>query len=196
MIIEDETCVNGGTDISLKKSQLEMILNTVYPQSGSQVFATLMTPNHGRNMYITEFNPLNGYYSILNDIEQSIIEDTGNIWTNYSPCPRCVLALLDHYNKPGNDKPTIHVARIYTESNKFSDAVSSLQCLAKLEHVGFSILPWDFNAFKQYISESCANEIDKHGENYFLEEYMKLGTQLQFIHQLSRNLHANSWCDL
>ena len=172
-----------------------MILNTVYPQSGSQVFATLMTPNHGRNMYITETRPLNGYYSMLNDIEQSHIEDTGNIWTNYSPCPTCVLALLNYYNKPGNDKPTIHVARIYTESNKFSDAVSSLQCLAKLEHVGFSILPWDFNAFKQYISESCANEIDEHDETYFFEEYMKLGTQLEFIHQLSQNKHANSWCD-
>ena len=196
MITEDEICVNEGTDTSLKKSQLEMILNTVYPQSGSQVFATLMTPNHGRDMYITEIDALNIYYSMLNDIEQSHIEDTQNIWTNYSPCPHCVLALLDHYNKPGNDKPTVHVARIYTQSNKFNDAIRSLQCLAKLEHVGFSILPWDFSAFKQYISESCAKEIGERDEiNNFSEEYMKLVTQIEFIHQLSQSPHANSWCE-
>lgn len=184
-----------GAD-SLMKSQLEMILNTVYPQSGSQVFATLMTPNHGRNMYITETNALYSYYSMLNDFEQSHIEDTGNIWTNYSPCPNCVLALLNHYNKPGNDKPAIHVARIYTESNKFEDAVRSLQCLAKLEHVGFSILPWDFIAFKQFISESCVKEISEHDEKSdFSEEYMKLVTQIEFIHQLSQSSHANSWCE-
>lgn len=187
--------MNEGTD-PLKKSHLEMILNTVHPQSGSQIFATLMTPNHGRNMYITETDALHGYYSMLNDIEQSHIEDTGNIWTNYSPCPYCVLALLNHYNKPGNDKPTIHVARIYTKSSKFDDAVRSLQCLAKLEHMGFSILPWDFNAFKQLISESCAKEIaERDEEGEFSEEYMKLTTQIEFVHQLSQSSHANSWCE-
>ena len=195
MVTEDETCVNEGTD-PLRKSQLDMILDTVYPQSGSQVFTTLMTPNHGRNMYVTETNAINAYYSMLNGIEHGHIDDTGNIWTNYSPCPNCVLVLLNHYNKPGNDKPTIHVARIYTESNKFDDAVRSLQCLAKLEHVGFSILPWDFNAFKQFTSESCAKEIGERDEkSEFTMEYMKLTSQIEFIHQLSQSSHANSWCE-
>ena len=111
--------------------------------------------------------------------------------------PLCAKALLNHY-KPdsGIEKPTIHVAGIYTASNKFSDAVESLQCLAKLEHVGFSILPWDFNAFKQFVSESaCMQEINEHHENNSIE-YMKLVAQLGFIHQISeKNSHANSWCE-
>ena len=99
---EDPTCINGGTDNSLKKSQLEMILNTV---SGSQVFATLVTPNHGRDMYITDgletiYKPLKSYQNMFNAIEQGHIDDTGNIWANYSPCPICARALVHHYNKP------------------------------------------------------------------------------------------------
>ena len=171
-----------------------MILNTVYSQSGSQVFTTLVTPNHGGNMYITETNPLTSYQALLNAIEQGHIDDTGNIWTNYSPCPVCARALLGHYNKASN-KPTIHVARIFTDNNTFGAAVTSLQCLAKLEYEGFSIMPWDFNKFKQYITESCANEIDERDEGNFKEEYMKLVTQVEFIHEVSQNSHANSWCD-
>ena len=187
--------MNEGTDASLKRSQLEMILNTLYPQSGSQVFATLITPNHGRNMYFTETDPpINIYRNLINDIEHSQVGETGNIWANYSPCPQCAMALLNHYNKPGNDKPTIHVARIYTASNKFSDAVRSLQCLAKLEHVGFSIVPWDFEAFKQFVSESCVQEIDEHNNQNFFNEYQELVRQLVFINQLSQSSHANSWC--
>ena len=126
------------TDGSLKRSQLKMILNT---QSGSQVFTTLITPNHGQNMYTTEtesdHDPINIYRSMINDIEHSHVAERGNIWANYSPCPLCAKALLSHYGK--TDKPTIHVARIYTASNNISDVVKSLQCLAKLEHEGFSI---------------------------------------------------------
>ena len=154
--LKDATCVNRGTDNSLMRSQLEMILNTVYSQSGSQDFTTLVTPNQGGNMYISKTKPLSTYQDLLNAIEQGHIDDTGNIWTNYSPCPVCVRVLLDHYSKASN-KPTIHIARIFTESDMYVDAVTSLQCLAKLEHVGFRIIPWDFNQFKQYINELCAN---------------------------------------
>ena len=88
----DNICVNGGTGDSLKKSQLEMILNTVtsYPQSGVQVFDTLITPNYGQNMYTTDTNPINVYLSMINDIEHSRIAETrdNTIWANYSPCPQ------------------------------------------------------------------------------------------------------------
>ena len=192
--IKDAPCVNGGTDNSLMKSQLEMILNTVYSPSGLQVFTTLVTPNHGGNMYISETRPLSTYEDLVNAIEQGHIDDTGNIWTNYSPCPVCARTLLNHYSKASN-KPTIHIAQIYTENDTYVDAVTSMQCLAKMEHVGFSIMPWNFNQFKRYINESCANRIDERNERMFKEEYMKLVAHVEFIHQVSQISHASSWCE-
>ena len=192
---EDATCVNGGTDNSLTKSQLEMILNTVYPPSGLKVFTTLVTPNHGGNMYISETEPLSTYQALLNAIDSGNINDTGLIWTNYSPCPVCARALVGHYKN--SDKPAIHIAQIYTNNNTYGEAITSLQCLAKLEHEGFSIMPWDFNQFKQYINESCANKIDERdeGNSKFNEEYMKLVSQVEVIHEVSQSSHANSWCE-
>ena len=55
-------------------------------------------------------------------------------------------------------------------------------------------MPWDFDKFKKYITESCANEIDERDEGKFKEEYMKLVAQVGFIHEVSQNSHANSWC--
>ena len=78
----------------------------------------------------------------------SVIRDSTNIWTNYSPYPTCVHALIGKYNKPDDIKPTVHVARIYTASNGLTHIIESLQCLGKLEHEGFSVQPWNFNELK------------------------------------------------
>ena len=197
----DVTCVNtADTTGALQKSQLEMILDTVYPVTGNHMpFTTLITPNRGLKMYITETNPLNAYQVMFNAIEHHIIPETGNIWTNYSPCPDCIAALFKHYNKPDDDKPTIHVARIYTKGSSFSDAVETLQCLAKLVHAGFSVVPWNFNEFKDhssFIHESCKTEIDTYvGSEKFSKEYLELVDHVGFIDQLSQNPHVNSWCE-
>ena len=184
------TCVAEGTQYSLKKSQLEMILNTVYSQTGGQVHTTLITPDQGKDTYTDEINPLKAYQVMISTVGQP-----SNIWANYSPCPHCVRALIKNYEKSTN-KPTVHITKIYINSSQFSDTVEALQCLAKLKHVGFSLEEWNFVEFKAVISDStCKEEINERlGNNQFTTEYMKLASQLEFVRQISESPHANSWC--
>ena len=193
-------CVDPETSNSLQRIQLEMILDTVHPVTGNPTpFTTLITPDHGATMYITELNPLIAYQIMLNEFVANNIE-TDNIWVNYSPCPTCTTALLNHYNKPEDDKPTIHVAHVYTESNKLTQVIESLQCLAKLKHEGFDIVPWNFNEFKApqgvpVFVDECISDIDTYyGNVNFTSAYMDLERHTIFIQQLSENPHVNSWC--
>lgn len=83
VIIETEPCVAGSTSNSLQREQLEMILDLIYPITGNPTpFTTLVTPDHGVNMYVNEIYPLTAYQIML-----SGMGDTSNIWSNYSPCP-------------------------------------------------------------------------------------------------------------
>ena len=194
------TCVNTVTTGALQRSQLETILDTVYPVAGNHMpFTTLITPNRGIKMYSTEtnFDPLTTYQVMLNDIKHGIIPTTNDIWTNYSPCPDCVAALINLYEQ--GDKPTIHVAQVYTHDSNVSDTLKTLKCLAKLEHAGFSVVPWNFNEFKDhssFIHELCKEKIDAYfGSEKFNDEYSELVDHLEFINQLSQNPHVNSWCE-
>lgn len=185
------TCVAEGTQYSLKKSQLEIILNTVYSQTGGQVHTTLITPDQGKDVYTDEVNPLRAYQIMIGEVGQP-----SNIWANYSPCPDCVHALIKNYEKSTN-KPTVHIAKIYTKSTQFNDTVEALQCLAKLKHVGFSLVEWNFAELnKTVISDStCKEEINERlRKKQFMTEYMKLASQLEFVRQISESSHANSWC--
>ena len=185
-----------GTSISLQKAQLEMILDTVYPATGNPIpFTNIITPDHGTSVYFHELTPLSAYQQML---ERST--ETDNIWANYSPCPSCARALLNHYNKPEDDKPTIHVARIYSESNSLTHVVDSFQCLAKLIHEGFDIIPWNFNEFKAPAGvpafiDTCTSLIDVYyGYGNFTSAYMELENHVRFVQELGQNPNSNSWC--
>lgn len=189
--------MEGSTSsTALEKAQLEMILDTVYPVTRNPIpFTNIITPDHGTIVYYDELSPLSAYRAMLEGISE-----TDNIWNSYSPCPSCARALLTHFNKPKLAKPTIHVARIYSESTKLTHVVESFQCLAKLVHEGFAIVPWDFNQFKTRddipaFIDTCISLIDAYyGDGNFTSAYMELVGQVTFIQELGQNPHANSWC--
>ena len=89
---------------------------------------------------------------------------------------------------------------VYTESNKLTQVIESLQCLAKLKHEGFDIVPWNFNEFKApqgvpVFVDECISDIDTYyGNVNFTSAYMDLERHTIFIQQLSENPHVNSWC--
>ena len=179
-------CVDGNTDNPLTKPDLKKILETVYQHT--ETLPTLITADGGQQMFIDASEPLKAYQKMID-----IADTPTNIWANYSPCLNCMLALV--YARY-SEKPTIHVASIYTESSTFRDAVKTLQCLAKLQHMGFAIQAWNFTEFKSYMTEECGQDIDDQLKNeQFSSEYMKLVSQVDFIHQLSKNPRANSWCE-
>ena len=195
-------CVlNEGTDHSLKMSTLKMVLNTIYPTTDTLIpRATILTPDHGRNMYINDVNtPQNAYYSMLD----SPSANTDHIWASYSPCPHCARSLLTRYksDEEGATKPTLHVARVYSNSSDLSDIIQSLQCLAKLQREGFNIVSWNFNEFKAAegtsLSTDCLQAITTaYGVANFTSAYMELELYVRFIQQLGGNPHASSWCEV
>ena len=183
----DGHCVNGSTGNRLTKPDLKKILETVYPHT--ETLPTLITADGGKNMFINASEPLQAYREMRNHAQTP----PSNIWANYSPCLNCIKSLV---NARYSEKPTIHVASIYTEKNTFRDAVETLQCLAKLQHMGFAIQAWNFTEFKLYMTEECGKVIDDQLENeQFSSEYMKLETQVDIIRQLSENPRVSSWCE-
>ena len=196
LVIFCTECVEGETSTSLTKAQLEMILDTVYPVTGNPIpFTNIITPDHGTTVFYNELSPLSAYQELLEEISE-----TDNIWNSYSPCPSCARALRTYFNKPELVKPTIHVARIYSESTKLTHVVESFQCLAKLIHDGFAIVPWDFDKFKTRddvpaFTDTCMSVIGAYyGDGNFTSAYMELVSQVTFIQQLGLNPHAHSWC--
>ena len=178
----------------MQREQLELILDTVFPVTGNPTPLTiLVTPDHGSTMYIDELDPLAAYQVML-----GAMGETTNIWTNYSPCPTCVLALLNHYDKPDDAKPTIHVARIYRESHSMTHIVQSLQCLGKLIYEGFTVVPWNFDDFKApedvvVFNDNCTSDITSYyGFSNFMSAYMELTSQVTFMQQIATS--ASSWC--
>ena len=194
---EEIECIIGGTEDSrLIGSKLETILNTLSPVTTNlRPHETIITANHGRNLYINELSdPLKAYQDMLEETTDEIT----NIWANYSPCPSCVRKLLSHYNKEEDNKPKIHVAQIYTNGEELSQIVTSLECLGKLANKGFEVVPWNFNTFRDvsFLTDECKsiiNEAYKH-EN-FTSTFMELNNLVTFINELGDSAHAKSWCE-
>ena len=180
--------MEGG---SLKKSHINRILDTVHHGLAT---TTLVTADGGKTMHIDDTKPLNAFGAAVYSAASAGV--VNNIWANYSPCPECVQALLLLLGKDTN-KPTIHIGRIYI-GDTFADMIESLQCLAKLKHEGFDIVPWDFSALRDTLTANDCKAVisERLGDDSFNTEYMKLVSYVNFIHQLSENQHASTWCTL
>ena len=193
LIIEDPECLTTGG--ALTHSKLDTILDTVYPINTNLIpHETILTPDHGKTLYYNEVDePLDAYRRM---IEETTGEIT-TIWANYSPCPSCVRKLLDVFKE--GDKPTIYFARVYKETETLSDIVTSLQCLGKLQHKGFSVVAWNFDTFKgdSVLTSECTSAITSaYTKENFTSALMELGRHVTFIQQLGDNTHASSWCEV
>ena len=198
-------CVlNEATDMSLNLSTLEKVLNTFSPDLSTLPHArrpsvNILTPDHGRNVYVGAGDHEVAYQMMLTSGRFS--NSTSHIWANYSPCRKCAHMLLNHTFKlgEGNNKPTLHVATVYSKTSNLSDIVQSLQCLAKLKHEGFEIETWNLEEFNGAegtpLNNSCAEAITTaYGRADFTSAYMDLEINVKFIKQLGDSPHASSWC--
>ena len=179
----------------LTLSKLDTILDTVYPINPNLIpHETILTPDHGKTLYDNDIEPLDPYRRM---IEETTGEIT-TIWANYSPCPSCVRKLLDAFKE--GDKPTIYFARVYyNETEKLSGIVTSLQCLGKLQHKGFSVVAWNFDTFKgdSVLTSECTSAITSaYTKENFTSALMELEGHATFIQELGKNPHASSWCEV
>ena len=186
-------CVPNGGIYSLRKAQLEMMLDSLYPSTGNSLpFTTILTPNQGTDMYVDETNDIRAYQIMLITHASSRVD---HIWANYAPCPTCVRVLISHFDKE-TEKPVVHVARITDFTNRVN--VDTLKCLARLKREGFDIQAFNFNEFKSRsppFNESCNSLIT----TYYQSSTFNLATEtlqshVTFIEQIGGNTHASTWC--
>ena len=192
-------CVPSGGTHSLQKEQLEMLLDTSYPVTGNPIpFSTVLTANHGTDMYVRETNPLEAYQVMLS---QHTSSDVNHIWANYAPCPACARALISHFEKE-TEKPVVHVARIidFTDNVTLVHVVDVLKCLAKLKHKGFDIQAFNFNEFMNRdpaFTDSCNSLITTYyGSANFTSAIEDLNSHVTFIQQIGGTTPANTWCPI
>ena len=79
-----------------------------------------------------------------------------------APCPDCAIMLKENYNNQA--KPTINIARPYIGKGKSGNGNKdvNMQCLAMLVQEGFNLVPWNWNRFKAYLTNSqCQNALNQ-----------------------------------
>lgn len=195
-------CVPGGTEYALQKTQLETILDTLYPATGNPVpFATIVTPNHGTDMYKQEISPLTAYQVMLGIHAP---EDIKHIWANFAPCPNCARALISHFSKKTEDeKPVIHIAQVIdsAQNKNFTHIIDSMKCLARLKKENFDIQAWNFNEFKgpddnpAFIAACNMLITEYYAYANFTSALEDLLTHVTFIEQLGENPYVHTWCN-
>ena len=182
---------------SMTLEDLKKMINTV-----EQVFGTLpthetyITLDYGETMF-TSYDPIQAYYRLFDMVETNHIPKPSEIWMTQSPCFVCARRLIYEYGKADSIKPTLRIANIYTGDNLL-DTVESLKCMAKMVHLNFTILPWEWMEVKNNLDhEDCIESIDLALQHLtFSAKQIALQKLIEFINELSLNPKVSSWCEV
>lgn len=195
-------CLENGTSSTptITYEDLKEVINTVEIVFGQQTtLKSYIAVDYGSTIY-SEFEPLISLFLLFsqfdNPANQNSLPDT--LWMSRSPCPGCAKRIMADYNKH-SIKPTIHVASFFT-GNNLEQTVESLKCLAKLKFLNYTVLPWDWNEFRDNLhNEDCKNAIGIAQENEdFLKKQSELLKILQFAEDLTQMPEdvLETWCSL
>ena len=182
----------------MTQEDLQQVINTVEIVFGTRsTLKTFVTVEYGSSMY-SEFEPLIALILLYSNYEGPSNSKTlpDKLWMSKSPCPACAKRIISDYHKE-EVKPTVYVASLFT-GNNFIESLESLKCLVKLMYLNYTVLPWDWNEFREHLhNEDCRNAIGIALENEgFVEKQKELLTVLEFAQELTR-LPENiieDWC--
>ena len=190
-------CINNSMYTeSMTLEDLKRMINTV-----DQVFGSLATHEtylttdiYGESIFHSQ-DAIQAYYRLFDMLESSHLPTPSNIWMSRSPCLLCAKRLIYEYGKPDSVKPTLQIASIYT-GDSLLDTVDSLKCIAKMVHLNFTILPWDWTNVRNNTDHTdCVDSIDSALRHTgFNNKREMLQSLINFIHKLSFNPEVNSWC--
>lgn len=176
---------------------LKRMINTV-----STVFGTLptheayITTDYGQRIF-SSYDPIQTYYRLFDVVETNHLPKPSDIWMTQSPCFVCANRLIYEYGKQDSIKPTLHVASIHTGDNLL-DTIDSLRCMAKMVHLNFTIVPWDWMEVQNNIDHiDCVDSINYAlQDNAFSSKRTDLQKIMDFVHELSVNPEVRSWCEV
>ena len=182
---------------SMTLEDLKGMVNAV-----DQVFGTLpthetyITLDYGERI-LSSYDPIQVYYRLFDMVDTNQLSKPSDIWMTQSPCFVCARRLIYEYGKPDSIKPTLRIASIYT-GNSLLDTVDSLKCMAKMVHLNFTILQWEWTEMRDNIDHGdCTDSIDlalQHSS--FNAKQVALQMLIEFISELSLNPAVSSWCEV
>ena len=191
-------CINNRTSTeSLTLEDLKKMINTVdLIFSSLPTHETYLTINYGESIFHNH-DAIQAYYRLFDRVESTHQPKPSHIWMTQSPCLVCAKRLISEYGKQDSIKPTLHIASIYS-GNDLLDTVDSMKCMAKMVHLNFTVLPWDWTDFRDNIDHSdCIDSIDSALQDPgFGDKRRQLQSLTDFIHELSSNPEVSSWCSL
>ena len=102
-----------------------------------------------------------------NHAEDNMVAQCGlptEFYLTSAPCPDCAMKLYNMYYNYNSPKPFIHISLPYRGRGKTGRGNKrlNLQCLTILVDAGFTIFPWNWRNFKEYITnDECKDAIDE-----------------------------------
>ena len=180
---------------SMTLEDLKKMINTVDQVFGSlETHETYLTTDYGVSVFHSQ-DAIQAYYRLFDMLESSHSPTPSNIWMSRSPCLLCAKRLIYEYGKPESVKPTLQIASIYT-GNNLLDTVDSLKCMAKMVHLNFTVLSWDWTDIRNNTDHTdCIDSIDSALQHTgFNNKREMLQSLINFIHELGLNPEVNSWC--
>ena len=145
----------------------------------------------------TSYDPIQAYYRLFDLVETNHLTKPSEIWMTKSPCFVCAKRLIYEYGKADSIKPTLQIASIYTGSNLL-DTVDSLKCMAKMVHLNFTIVPWEWTEVRNSVDHTdCIDSIDfALQDSAFNAKQITLQKLIEFVYELSLNPEVSSWCEV
>ena len=188
---------NTTTVESMTLEDLKRMINTVNVVFGTlPTHETFININYGERTY-SSYDPIQAYYRLFDTVETNHLPKPSSIWMTQSPCLVCAKRLIYEYGKPDSIKPTLRIASIYM-GNSLIDTVDSLKCMAKMVHLNFTILPWEWMKVRDNINHmDCIDSIDSAlQDSGFNDKRTILQKLIEFIHELSNSLEVSTWCEI
>ena len=176
---------------------LKRMINTINVVFGSlPTHETFINIDYGESIFRSH-DPIQAYYRLFDTIEINHLPKPSSIWMTQSPCLLCAKRLIYEYTKPDSIKPTLRIAKIYM-GNNLIDTVDSLKCMAKMVHLNFTVLPWEWMEVRNNMNhEDCVDSIDTALQDpIFIEKQRILQKLVEFIHELSFSLEVSTWCEI
>ncbi len=188
----EKSCFDDGNG-SLNEWSLEHLINTVSPNTfvhapgGDLYYATT---DYGRTLN-TDSDPHRVLFSSSLRLGRSPPPE--KILLNFPPYMNTSLYFIGTFGS-SNHKPAIGILGMFG-SDGLSMTIDRLKCIAKMKYLGFKLIPWNIDDFKESVNDACDDRIEQAvSSNGFTDELTNVEKLIQFVTEMSQNPNVQNWC--
>ena len=188
----EKSCFDDGNG-SLNEWSLEHLINTVSPNTfvdapaGNPYYATT---DYGRTLN-TDSDPHRVLFS--SSLRLGRFPPPEKILLNFPPYMNTSLYFIGTFGS-SNQKPTIGILGMFG-IDSLGMTIDRLKCIAKMKYLGFKLIPWNIDDFKESVNDACDDRIEQAvSSNGFTDELTNVEKLIQFVTEMSQNPNVQNWC--